>query len=302
MPIYLPPLSRREFLKRTLAAGAAFGLGPLVEAAPAPVDESFWALLSDVHVAADPARIERGVNMANHFQIVSKEILALPKRPGGLVINGDCALASGQSDDYVELAQLLAPLRAGAMPIHLTLGNHDQREHFWRAFPRERAMQPAVPDRQVALVSTRHVNWFILDSLEKTSSTPGLLGREQLSWLRGALDANAHKPALILVHHNPGIGGGNFGLKDTIALLEVLRPRQHVKAYIFGHTHHWEVQQDPSGLHLVNLPAVAYVFREGEPSGWVRATLAPEGMRLELRCVDQKHPAHGQVHDLNWRT
>jgi hypothetical protein len=59
--------------------------------------------------------------------------------------------------------------------------------------------------------------------------------------------------------------------------------------------------EDDSGIHLVNLPPVAYVFREGNPSGWVHATTRRDGMRLELRCVDPKHKCQGQVVDLKWR-
>ena len=104
-----------------------------------------------------------------------------------------------------------------------------------------------------------------------------------------------------MIHHNPGINGGNMGLKDTLLLFDVIRPRKQVKAYIYGHTHHWSVEQDGSGIHLINLPPVGYVFREGEPSGWVHANITANGMMLELRCVDQTHKAHGQKVSLEWR-
>jgi len=195
---------------------------------------------------------------------------------------------------------MLDPIRAGQIPVHLALGNHDNRERFWDALHEEKAAKRPLADRQVLLMPTRQANWFILDSLETTLSTPGLLGRQQLDWLASALDANRKKPALILVHHNPGLSG-NLGLKDTTALFEVIRPRRQVKAYIYGHTHTWKIEQDSSGIHLVNLPPVAYVFQQGNPSGWVQATLATDGMRLELRCLDQKHSAHGQVTNLKWR-
>jgi hypothetical protein len=54
-------------------------------------------------------------------------------------------------------------------------------------------------------------------------------------------------------------------------------------------------------IHLINLPPVAYVFRDGDPSGWVCARLEDRGMRLELRCLDPQHPAHGRVAELEWR-
>jgi Icc protein len=258
-------------------------------------------LLSDTHLAADKSLVSRGVNMADHFQQVARELVALPKRPAGVFITGDCAFNRGEPGDYAIVKELLQPIRADGLPIHLALGNHDNRQQFWEAFREEKAARHPVPDRQTALLKTPSVNWFILDSLEKTQSTPGLVGPEQLKWLAETLDAHAKKPAVVLVHHNPGLEGGNLGLKDTLPFMEVIRPRKQVKAYIFGHTHHWSVEQDTSGIHLINLPPVAYVFREGEPSGWVHATVQKDAMHLEMRSVDPKHKAHGQTFDLAWR-
>jgi len=301
MPIHLAPISRRRFLQRAAAAGAGLALAPELIAAGKPVDGDSWAFLSDTHLAADKSLVCRGVNMVEHFHTVSKDLLAWPTRPAAVFLTGDCAYSHGESGDYAVLGELLAPIRAAQMPLHLALGNHDQREHFWAAFPQEQKAQRPVADRQVALVETPRVNWFMLDSLDKTESTPGLLGLEQLDWLAKSLDDHAHKPALVLVHHNPGINGGNMGLKDTLAFLEIIRPRKQVKAYIYGHTHNWKVEQDPSGIHFINLPPVAYVFREGEPSGWVHATVGQEGMRLEFRGVDPTHKAQSEIHNLAWR-
>jgi len=180
------------------------------------------------------------------------------------------------------------------------LGNHDNRERFWEAFQEEKAAKRPLTDKQVGILRTPRANWFILDSLEKTLSTPGLLGQEQLAWLAKALDENANKPALVLIHHNPGFEE-NLGLKDTLALYDVIRPRKQVKAYIYGHTHTWKLEQDQSGIHLINLPPVGYVFQPGKPSGWVRGSLRADGMGLELRCVDTTHKAHGQLVELKWR-
>jgi hypothetical protein len=300
MPIYLPPISRRQFLKRSLGAGVALAIAPELRAAEKRTDADFWALLSDIHLAADRHQLGRGINMADHFETVSRELLALPKLPAGVFVNGDCAFNSGETGDYATVADLLAPMRKEGMPIHLALGNHDHREHFWDAFADEKAANRPLADRQASLLKTARANWFILDSLEKTLSTPGLLGHEQLEWLGKALDENQKKPALVMIHHNPGISG-NMGLKDTAALFEVIRPRKQVKAYIYGHTHTWKVEQDDSGLHLINLPPVAYVFQEGQPSGWVHLTLANNGMKLELRCIDTTRKDHGQKFDLKWR-
>ena len=301
MPIHLPSISRREFLKRTLAASCGLAVGPGLLAAARRTDANSWALLADIHIAGDVTKMARGINMAEHLKRVSAELLELPSRPAGVFVVGDCAFNSGENADYRTLMGLLDPMRAGRLTIHLALGNHDQRENFWAALAETKAARRPIPDRHVALLRSPNVNWFILDSLEKTLQTPGLIGRAQFDWLASSLDANRKKPAVVLIHHNPGTEANIGGLKDTAALYEIIRPRKQVKAYIYGHTHKWNIAEDPSGIHLVNLPPVAYVFQAGDPAGWVQATARRDGLRLELRCLDTGHKAHGQVAELRWR-
>jgi len=298
MPIHLARMSRRRFLARTAMAGAGLALAPELFASGRPTDQDSWCLLSDTHIAADNALTCRGVRMSLNLNRVSQEILGVAQRPRGVFITGDCAYNSGEAGDYGRLVELLEPIRMNRVPLHITLGNHDHREHF-RAILREGRTPRGCPaDKQAALLSTRRANWFLLDSLEQTLTTPGSVGRGQLDWLARSLDASPRKPALVLVHHNPATPSG---LRDTQALFEVINPRRHVKALIYGHTHAWSVQRNASGVHLVNLPPVAYVFRDGDPSGWVHARLEDRGVRLELRCLDPQHPAHGRVAELEWR-
>jgi 3',5'-cyclic AMP phosphodiesterase CpdA len=301
MPILLPPISRRKFLSRSLAAVGGLALNSQSQTNNQKIDPQSWALLSDAHLAADRKLISRRVNMTDHFKSISEEVLGLKSLPVGIMITGDCAYNSGELGDYALLGELLNPLRQAGIPVHLALGNHDHRERFWEAFAEEKRATRPLADRQTALLKTANVNWFILDSLETTLSSPGLLGPDQLHWLAKALDDNSQVPALVVIHHNPGLDGGNLGLKDTFLLLNVIRPRKQVKAYIYGHTHSWKVETDTSGLHLINLPPTSYVFREGLPSGWVHARVENQGMHLELRCTDPTHEDHGQKIHLEWR-
>lgn len=301
MPISLPPLSRRRFISRAFAAAGAAALGPKWLARAKEPQARSWALLSDPHLAADAKLMSRGINMTGHFKQVSQELLALSGDPPTVLITGDCAYNTGELNDYARLRELLIPIRERGLPVHLALGNHDHRERFWQAFTEESRAPRPLRDRQVALLRTNPVNWFVLDSLETTLSSPGLLGPEQLQWLARALDENPSTPAFVVIHHNPGINGGNLGLKDTFPLFEVIRPRTQVKAYIYGHTHAWKIETDTSGIHLINLPPVSYVFRTGLPTGWVHAQLSDHGMQLELRCTDHTHEDHGQKISLEWR-
>jgi 3',5'-cyclic AMP phosphodiesterase CpdA len=261
--------------------------------------------MADTHIAADRSTVFKDVNMADHLAAVVKQVVASKERPAAALVVGDLARKSGESGDYAALVDLLKPLRTAGLPAHLTLGNHDQRDRFVAAVA-EKTERPA-GERIAEVIATPRANLFVLDSLEKTDGVPGRLGDEQLAWLAKTLDTRADKPAIIFGHHDPMFEPPPLpkkpgGLLDTVALFKVLEPRQHVKAYIYGHTHAWGVKQHTSGIHLVNLPPTAYVFNPGPPSGWVFATVRQDGLRLELRSLDEKYKDHGQVVNLKWRT
>jgi 3',5'-cyclic-AMP phosphodiesterase len=301
MPLHLHAVSRREFLLRSAAAAASLLTIPVLRAAGPKADSDRWALLSDTHIAADPAATKLDVNMAAHLRASIAEVLALPTPPLGMLINGDCAFDRGLAGDYATFSDLLQPVITAKLPTHLALGNHDNREVFWTALKEARPAAPPLASRQVSIIESPLANWIMLDSLDVTHQTPGRLGDEQRAWLATALDARAEKPALVMVHHNPVFGDGkNTGLLDTAELIAILQPRRHVKALIFGHTHTWRTTEI-EGLHLINLPAVAYPFDPAEATGWVDCFLKADGASLELRAHDTHHPAHGKTTELRWR-
>ena len=91
------------------------------------------------------------------------------------------------------------------------------------------------------------------------------------------------------------------GLVDSVEFLETISGLSAAKAYIYGHSHTWNVKQDEAGIHQINLPPTAYVFDKVRPSGWVRATLSEAGVKLELRSLNPDHEQHGETKELAWR-
>ena len=302
MPLHITPFTRREFLRRTVLASAGLLTIPALRAAATKADPDRWALLSDTHIAADPAAVMRNVHLADHLRAVLSEVGALGAPPAGVFINGDCALDRGLAEDYATFTELLKPLTAAGLPLHMTLGNHDDREVFWSSIQDTKPAVLSVASKYVSIVEAQRVNWFLLDSLEVTKQTPGRLGDEQRAWLAKALDARADKPALVMVHHNPvsADAAKKSGLLDAPEFLEILLPRRHVKAVFYGHTHTWR-QLEQDGLHLINLPAVAYPFNPQELTGWVDCKLRADGATLDPRAHDPQHPSHGKVVELAWR-
>ena len=303
MPLHLDPVSRRSFLAHSAAALAGISvLRTGWTAEPATVVR--LALLSDTHIPENPDVTAREVNMTTNLQQVVREVLAQQPQPSGVLINGDCAYLKGLPTDYQNLASCLAPIRDAGLPLHLTMGNHDNRDVLYEVIASQRPQQTLVNSKHVTVLETPVANWFLLDSLMEVNVVTGQLGEEQRGWLTKALDDRADKPAIVMAHHTPQFeappeGQRWGGIQDTAELFEILQARAHVKAYIYGHSHNWSVTRRER-LHLINLPPVAYVFAAGKPNGWVSATVHASGLTLELRTIDPAHPQQGEKVELTW--
>jgi Icc protein len=305
MPIILPPITRRQFIQRSLAFGGTAIMAPHALAAAdrkgAGLDQNRVALLADTHISADSSQRYPGtkwpgtpvkeedhewVNMADCLTEAAKSVLALNPRPAHLIVNGDCALSNGKEGEYKEFLRLVEPIRAAGITVHVTIGNHDNRENLWKLLPFLKREQMGV---QAGVIELPHANLVLLDSGKR-----GVLGEEQLDWLAKELDQRTDKPALVFGHFNPYPNRGirpNKGMRDGASLLKLLAERKHARGYFYGHTHEWQYDQRDH-LHLINQPAVSYYFGKGHAHGWVDMKLSETTAELELQCIDPKHKQH----------
>ena len=306
MPIILPPINRREFIKGSLALSSSI-ITSSRRLSAADIDRTILdpnrvALLADTHISSDPNLSYPGtkwpgspvkedkhesVNMAESLASTIKSVIELKPRPACLIVNGDCTLSRGTEAEYKEFLRLLEPIRAAGITVHITIGNHDNRDKLWKLLPFLKKEQMGI---HADVIGLPHANFFLLDSGRK-----GILGEEQLNWLAQELDVRADKPALVFGHFNPYPNRGMRpikGMGDGSFLLKLLAKRKHTRAYVYGHTHEW--QQDQLGhLHLINQPAVSYYFGKGHAHGWVDMKLSGKSADLELCCIDPKHTQHG---------
>jgi len=266
------------------------------------LDPNRVALFSDTHISANPKQAYPGtkwpgspvkepehewVNMADSFTQAVNSVIALNPRPAHLIINGDCALSNGKEAEYKELFRLIEPLRLAGITVHVTIGNHDNRQKLWELLPFLKKQQMGI---HADVIELPKANLILLDS--KTRS----LGDKQLAWLANQLDQRADKPALVFSHYNPYPNRGVrpiIGLRDGKPLLKILGKRKHARAYFCGHTHEWQHDQ-VDHLHLVNLPAVAYYFGKGHAHGWVDMKLSKTSADLNLQCINPNHTQHGE--------
>ncbi len=311
MPVTLRPISRRRFLTGSLAAAASvalLGKSRLSFAQERKIDPDRFAFLSDTHIHASADTVSRNVNMTEHLRAAVRQVLTAGEGqlPAQVLINGDLAQTTGETGDYANLVALLQPISAAGVPVTMSMGNHDHRERFWNALKLDAKIE-AIEQRHVAVVKSPRVDLIILDTLDQTNVTPGVLGEAQLAWLKRTLEASGEKPVMVFMHHNPEPPrpyttqpAKAIGLTDTQPLLDLLVPRRNVKSLFTGHLHRWS-QDQMDGLHLVSLPAVAYVFNAKEPSGWIDCQVTDRGATLSLRTISPDDARDSQRVELAWR-
>lgn len=150
------------------------------------------------------------------------------------VVTGDLA-DHGAPEAYALLREILRPL---PMPVHLLLGNHDDRTAFRAAFP-ETPVDPAGFIQSVLDVPTARL--LFLDTLERGARGAGVLCRERLDWIAARLGEVPGRPVHLFMHHPPrSVGVRHFArmlLAAPDAFLDLLQRHGHVRHIFFGHVH-----------------------------------------------------------------
>lgn len=334
MPAHLLPVSRRQFIAGSAAAVVAIGQSSSSSDDSRP-NPDCWAVLSDTHLLStesvqrhyqgNKAAMEKRVSLvATNFERAARQVNALPEKPAGLIVNGDCVHVGG-TEEYDLLARKFALIEE--IPIHVTMGNHDHRDNFTGVFREKSATneRDLLEDRHVSVVRTPHANLVLLDSLtmrtpDRPVKGPGILGREQLDWVETVLDSESDKPALVMFHHNidpsddyqkrsgtanvivesaDPFRGLSGGLEDSDRLLAMLESKPHVKAVLSGHIHQFRIIKWRK-LFFVSLPPVGYAFGPKEATGWLRMLLRDSGVTFEQQTLDKSDARHRKSVSLNW--
>jgi len=140
-----------------------------------------------------------------------------------------------------EYARLRDTLADAPWPIHLMIGNHDNRANFRTTFPDT----PATDDGHVQQVLS-FGDWrlILLDSHDETFAEPahsGILCEARLDWLTRELARAADKKVVICIHHPPMRtffdGMDDIGLRNKDQLLDIIDRHAQVKQIVAGHIH-----------------------------------------------------------------
>lgn len=189
-------------------------------------------ILTDLHITGGDPII--GLDPFARARASVEHSLADHPDAACLIITGDLT-HYGTAAEYNRLETLLSGIR---LPVHLTLGNHDNRAAFCTAFPGH-TDQDGFAQKIIDLPGWRLV---LLDTLDDapTVKHAGILCRRRLDFLDAALAQAGDRRKLVLMHHPPFDTG--FKGMDAIKLAngpETTKILAHhgVEFCVAGHVH-----------------------------------------------------------------
>ncbi len=231
-------------------------------------DDLRFVHFTDTHIVRPGVQV-RDVDTCRTLERVVDAVNNLRPRPAFVIVGGDLASpdldedvqrgARGVTDGDYELAYTVFReiLERLTVPTYMLMGNHDRRGPFRRIVLRAPAPEDQ-PHRYVVDVDSYRL--CALDSLDP-GKKPGLLGDDQLAWLRDRLREAADRHAVIAVHHHAVPVGvpwlDDQMLTDADALWAVIREAGNVRGVLCGHVHlqHEAVRE---GVPLFTTPSTCF--------------------------------------------
>jgi 3',5'-cyclic-AMP phosphodiesterase len=188
--------------------------------------------LTDTHLIA-PGMLLYGLDPQLRLRAAVHSINADHGDAGFVIITGDLA-HWGEPQAYAALRAELARL---TVPVHLAIGNHDERRSFCLAFPDTPLDANGFVQYAFTADGTRYV---ALDTNEPGVSW-GVFCEKRADWLQSEL-ASHDLPVYLFIHHPPfsvGISAmDNISLRDSSHLRSALNPhRPRIRHLFFGHLH-----------------------------------------------------------------
>jgi Icc protein len=231
-------------------------------------DDLRFVHFTDTHIVSPGVRL-RDVDTCRTLERVVDAVNGLRPRPAFVIVGGDLVSPDISSDtteghreatdaeyeaSYAVLRSILERL---TVPFHMLMGNHDRRGPFRRVMLSGPASET---ERHYFVVDVDGYRLCALDSLDP-GKKPGILGEDQLAWLRDRLREAADRHAVVAVHHHAvPIGLQRLDeqmLMDADALWEVIGEAGNVRGVLCGHVHlqHEEVRH---GVPVVTTPSTCF--------------------------------------------
>lgn len=191
--------------------------------------------LTDIHAAAPSGNTWLDQDAGANLDRVVNAVKDLTIDIAAVLVSGDLVNEPSEANYRVfnQVAKSLHSLRA---PVHLALGNHDDRALFRQCVVGVEGGSPT--GAYYYSEQIRNLRLIVLDTRGGTGGTIGV-DNEQLDWLERELAEPAPLGSLVVMHHPPlptAVPDLNARLDNVARLRRVLMDRE-VRGILCGHVH-----------------------------------------------------------------
>ena len=242
-----------------------------------------FVVMSDLHVMPE-GELSMTLDTGQRLEQAVDAVIARHADADFCILAGDLA-DLGQPAAYERLKTIIARM---PIPVHITLGNHDNRPAFLDVFGTEFA--DTTTGKIDKIIDAKGYRIILLDSSEP-GRVDGVLTPAQIDWLREALAEAMDRPVIVVLHHN---ANALHIRSDTIAMLEpadfiaALKTHPDIRQIIAGHVH---VTSTASwhGLPFTTLAGGHYSvsFNIDQPEAPIRRIEGPGQMALVIGTPDR---------------
>ena len=217
------------------------------------------AQISDTHIDLDiPDR-------ANRLRDLERCVAAINRLDPGpdVVIHTGDLVHNGKPAEYESVKRILQSLRC---PVHVAVGNRDDRAAMRAAFP---VFRNLLLDKLFVqyIIDTFPVQLIVLDT-QSASGNQGDFCQTRADNLHAALAGSAKRPTAIFMHHPPfevveSDYPHQFKPWESVERLDrALNGHRHVAGIFCGHSHR-DANGEVGGVPVSSMPSVAVDLRLG---------------------------------------
>ena len=221
--------------------------------------------ISDIHFRQDYGEFETGykgmISKMDNPLIHLKTCLEQVEPYDLLLISGDLT-EDGTVEDYSFLKNWLKK-ETENVPMIVTLGNHDIKEHFYEGWLNEKPSQ-----KPYNLVTAFEDFYLVSFDTSVYGVADGTLSDNQFNWLEEQLKSLNDKPIILMTHHHLlNNQSSTKALPESNRLIKMIK-KYPVLALLNGHTHH-VFTGDIFGIQYYTVSGMSFIG-EDEGEGIVR--------------------------------
>jgi len=238
-----------------------------------------FVVLSDLHVMP-PGELSMTLDTGARLEQAVDAVIARYGDADFCILAGDLA-DLGQPEAYRYLKTIIARM---PIPVHITLGNHDDRPAFLDVFGEGFTAATGKVDK---VIDAKGYRLILLDSSEP-GRVDGVLEAIQIDWLRARLAEAIDRPVIVVLHHNANalhIESDDIRILEPDAFVAALKTHPHIRQVIAGHVHltstaTWH------GLAFTTLAGSHYSCTVDQPNVPMRRTAGPGQIAFVIADAD----------------